>query len=57
MYVHVYDYVHVHIDLENNHEERLQCRRQLYKQLRDRKMKEEREVRLSRQHESMWHTR
>ena len=38
-------YVHMHVGLEMNHEETLQCRRQLYRQRRE----EEREERLSRQ--------
>ena len=43
MYVcmYVYDYVHVHADLENNHEERLQEDSFIARQRRDREMKEE----------------
>ena len=39
-------YMHVHVDSEMNHEERLQHKRQLYRQRRER----EREERLSRQY-------
>lgn len=47
-------YVRVHVDLEMNREERLQHRRQFYRQQSDREMEEGREERLGRQCEYMY---